>query len=139
MACEVQGAGRASTERSRPARSKVRSGCARILSEASEIADAQVPGAQFYKAATSMNANYRAAKRGRSSAEFIAKLGTVVEEADEAVEWLEFMSEGRIARDEQLLDEARQLQRIFGKSLGTARQNHRRSTRPRESPSSAVP
>jgi four helix bundle protein len=41
---------------------------------------------QFYRAASSATANYCAAKRGRSTAEFIAKLGTVVEEIDEAVD-----------------------------------------------------
>jgi four helix bundle protein len=57
--------------------------------------DAQVPGVQFYKAATSTWSNYRACQRGRSRAEFIAKLGIAVEESDEAVAWLEFMREAR--------------------------------------------
>ena len=48
-------------------------------------------------------ANYRAAQRGRSRAEFIAKLGTVAEECDEAVGWLEFMRDGEIACDAALL------------------------------------
>ena len=47
--------------------------------------EAQVPGVQFYKAATSTWSNYRASQRGRSRAEFIAKLGIAVEESDEAV------------------------------------------------------
>ena len=88
--------------------------------------DARVPGRQLYRAATSMKSNYRAAKRGRSRAEFIAKLGVVVEEADEAVGWLEFMRDGRIGEDTALLSEARQLCKIFGKSLGTARRNARK-------------
>ena len=44
----------------------------------------QVPGVQFYKAATSAWSNYRASKRGRSRPEFISKLGIAVEEIDEA-------------------------------------------------------
>jgi four helix bundle protein len=40
---------------------------------------------QFYRAASSATSNYCAAKRGRSTAEFISKLGTVVEELDEAI------------------------------------------------------
>jgi four helix bundle protein len=95
--------------------------------------EAQVPGTQFYRAATAMASNYRAAKRGRSRAEFNAKLGTVVEEADEAVGWLEYLRDGRIASDEALLQEARELRCIFGKSLGTVRRN----AKPR--PSSLVP
>ncbi len=87
--------------------------------------EAQVPGVQLYRAATGMSSNYRAAKRGRSRAEFNAKLGTVVEESDEAVEWLEYMRDGKIASDEALLLEALELRRIFGKSLGTARRNAR--------------
>ena len=87
--------------------------------------DAQVSGIQFLKASSSVAANYRAAKRGRSKAEFIAKLGTVVEESDECVYWLEYMRDGNIASDPELLSEAYQLRKIFGKSLGTARRNSR--------------
>ena len=48
---------------------------------------------QFYEASSSATSNYCAAKRGRTTAEFISKLGTVVEEIDEAVGWLEHMSD----------------------------------------------
>lgn len=85
--------------------------------------DAQVPGVQFLKSATAVLANYRAARRGRSRAEFIAKLGTVVEEADESVGWLEFIRDGQIASDPELLSEAHESCAIFTKSLGTARRN----------------
>lgn len=44
---------------------------------------------QIIRASTSVGANYRAARRGRSSKEFLAKLGTVEEEADETLYWLE--------------------------------------------------
>jgi four helix bundle protein len=85
--------------------------------------DAQVPGVQFYKAATSSWANYRASQRGRSRPEFVAKLGSVVEESDEAVGWLEFMRDGEIARDAALLEEAKELSAMFTASLKTARLN----------------
>ena len=85
--------------------------------------DAQVPGVQFYKAATSSWSNYRAAQRGRSRPEFIAKLGNVAEESDEAVGWLEFMRDGEIASDTALLSEAKELSAIFTASLTSARQN----------------
>ena len=78
---------------------------------------------QFYRASSSAAANYCAAKRGRSTAEFISKLGTVVEEIDEAVRWLEHMRDVKIAIDLDLLSEAEQLRRIWGASLGTARRN----------------
>ena len=87
---------------------------------------AQVPGVQFLKASSGAAANYHAAKRGRSRKEFIAKLGTVVEETDESVYWLEFMRDGQIATDADLLSEAQQLRKIFGKSVGTARRNARK-------------
>lgn len=67
--------------------------------------------------------NYCAAKRGRSTAEFISKLATVVEEIDEAVRWLEHMRDIRLTVDPDLLSEAEQLRRIWGASLGTARRN----------------
>jgi four helix bundle protein len=86
-------------------------------------AEAQVPGVQFYKAATSAWSNYRASKRGRSRPEFISKLGIVVEEMDEALGWLEFMERGEIAADERLHREAIELCAIFTASLNTSRRN----------------
>jgi four helix bundle protein len=55
--------------------------------------DAQVLGKQLLRSATSVAANYRAACRARSRAEWIAKIGVVVEEADESVFWLEMLSD----------------------------------------------
>src|SRR5688572_4202163 len=71
--------------------------------------DAQVPGIQFYKAATSSWMNYRSSKRGKSRPDFISKLAIAVEEIDETVGWLEFMEKGRIASNGALLAEAREL------------------------------
>jgi four helix bundle protein len=80
---------------------------------------------QFYRASSSATSNYCAAKRGRSTAEFISKLGTVVEEIDEAVRWLEHMRDVKITVDAELFSEAQQLRRIWGASLGTARRNEK--------------
>jgi four helix bundle protein len=80
---------------------------------------------QFYRASSSAASNYCAAKRGRSTAEFISKLGSVVEEIDEAVRWLEHMRDVKITIDPELLSEAEQLRRIWGASLGTARRNEK--------------
>ena len=80
---------------------------------------------QFYRASSSATSNYCAAKRGRSPAEFISKLGTVVEEIDEAVRWLEHMRDIKIDVDAGLFSEAEQLRRIWGASLGTARRNEK--------------
>ncbi|MCM3879073.1 MAG: four helix bundle protein [Vicinamibacterales bacterium] len=86
--------------------------------------EAQVPGLQFYRAATAVDANYHAARRGRSRAEFTAKLGLVVEESDEVVNWLEFMRDGQIASDPALLSEAQQLCAIFTTARETARKRN---------------
>jgi four helix bundle protein len=80
---------------------------------------------QVLRSATSMAANYRAAGRSRSKAEFIAKIGVVVEEADETVFWLEMLADSGIVRPaklQNLLVEATQLVAIFTASRKTARE-----------------
>jgi len=87
-------------------------------------ADSQVVGKQLLRCGTSVAANYRAACRGRSRAECIAKIGLVVEEADETVLWLEMLSDCDIVprqRCEEILKEARELSAIFTASQHTAR------------------
>jgi four helix bundle protein len=67
---------------------------------------------QLVRSGSSIGANYRAACRGRSKAEFRAKLGTVVEEADEYAYWLELIIEGKMLpkpKVEPLLKEANEL------------------------------
>lgn len=53
-------------------------------------------GNQLVRSGTAIGANYRAACRGRSKAEFVAKLGIVVEEADESAYWLKLIIEGEL-------------------------------------------
>ncbi len=84
---------------------------------------------QFGRCASSVGANYRAATRARSHAEFISKIGTVEEEADESSFWLELMVEGKLlppVKVEPLLREARELTAIFTASGRTARGNRKR-------------
>ena len=84
----------------------------------------EVISRQLVKAATSVGANYRAACRGRSSAEFIAKLQIVLEEADESEYWLELMLELGLpdsALMQKLVREANELTAIFVTALKTAR------------------
>ena len=99
--------------------------CTRLYEGIQGASKGRSAGEQFYRASAAVESNYRAAKRGRSTAEFIAKLGVVVEEIDEAVGWLEHMRDARIVSDPALLSEAEQLRKIFGRSLGTARRNQR--------------
>jgi four helix bundle protein len=78
--------------------------------------EAQVLGKQFLRSATSVGANTRSAFRGRSKREFIAKLGIVVEEADECGYWLELMGAVAIVKPSDaasLLNEANELTAIF--------------------------
>jgi four helix bundle protein len=83
---------------------------------------------QLAKAATSVAFNYRAACRGRSHAEYTAKIGVVSEESDESLGWLEFIKAGRLLASEELsrlLAEAEELSKIMSTSYGTARYNER--------------
>lgn len=83
-------------------------------------------GNQLIRSGTSVGANYRAACRGRSRAEFIAKLGTVAEEADESSFWLELIMDGHIMNRklvEPLYKEADELTAIFTASLNSAKKS----------------
>ena len=73
-----------------------------------------------------MRLNYRAARRGRSYAEFKAKLGVVFEEADEAAGCLRFLRDAGIRHDPQLVQEGEELARIFAKAVKTAKRTWRR-------------
>ena len=84
-------------------------------------------GRQLLRAGTGVSANYHAAGRARSRKEFIARLGVVLEEADESTHWLDVLKESKIgcgSEQDWLLDEATQLRAIFHKSVKTARTNH---------------
>lgn len=83
-------------------------------------------GNQLVRSGTSVGANYRAACRGRSKPEFVAKLGVVIEEADESGYWMELIIEGELLpreRVESLLDEANQLTAIMVASRKSAQQS----------------
>jgi len=87
-------------------------------------ADAQVLGKQLLRCGTAVAANYRAACRGRSRAEWIAKIGLVVEEADESCFWSEMLSDCDIVPEIRLNDlrqEAFELSKLFTASQRTAR------------------
>ncbi len=78
--------------------------------------EARIIGQQLLRSGTSVAANYRAACRARSRADFLSKLGVVEEEADESVFWLEFLTDANLVRRERLRDlvsEARQITAIL--------------------------
>jgi four helix bundle protein len=83
-------------------------------------------GKQLVRSGTAVAANYRACQRGRSNKEFCAKMGVVVEEADETELWLELLPEadpGLANTTNPLLGEARELVAIFSASHHTAKAN----------------
>lgn len=87
---------------------------------------ANIIGNQLGRSASSVAANYRAACRGRSHAEFIAKIGIVEEEADESTFWLDIIPDTKNAAREDvepILNEARELTAIFTAASKTAKQN----------------
>jgi len=86
--------------------------------------EARILSRQLLRSATSVAANYRAACRARSKAEFVAKIGVVVEEVDESVFWLELLGDAAVVAPEKLdglLNEGNQLLAIFSASQRTAR------------------
>ena len=81
-------------------------------------------GNQLLRSGMSVGANYRAACRGRSKADFIAKAAISLEEADECLYWMELLQEARIVPADKLKDlmkEADELVAIFTASIKTAK------------------
>jgi four helix bundle protein len=85
---------------------------------------ADVIGRQLLRSGTSVGANYRAACRARSRAEFISKMGIVEEECDESIYWMELLADGRlmkVGRLSNLMKEADELLAMIVASCKTAR------------------
>ncbi len=86
--------------------------------------------AQLVRSGTSVAANYRAACRGRSRAEFIAKIGVVEEEADETALWLELIIADKLLAEKKvqpLLSEANEITAIMAATYISARRNSKAS------------
>ena len=81
---------------------------------------------QLLRSSSSVGANYRAARRSKSSRDFINKLKIVEEETDETLYWLEVLEKRKIGEPEvlsSLIKEATELLSIFVTSINTARSN----------------
>jgi len=79
---------------------------------------------QLLRSGTSAGANYRAAKRARSTADFISKMGIVEEETDEAMYWMELIVESGLMDDSRISDlykEANEILSMVVASIRTAR------------------
>ena len=87
---------------------------------------ATVLGNQLLRSGTSVGANYRAAVRGKSRADFVSKMGTVEEECDEALYWMEMLIESGSLRPKLaggLMKEGEEILSIVVASIKTARRN----------------
>jgi four helix bundle protein len=102
---------------------------------------------QLARSAASVGANYRAACRARSRAEFASKLGTVAEEADESLYWLELIRDGNFVPGKpiaSLVSEADELTAIFTAGRRTSSRNqtstiNHQTSPPRPQPSTIKP
>ena len=91
---------------------------------------------QLARSATSVGANYRAACRARSRAEFASKIGTVAEEADESLFWLELIRDGKFMSEKKLVylvAETDELTAIFTSGRRTASKNQPSKIKPQTS------
>ncbi len=91
-----------------------------------DCGEAWVIGKQVLRSATSVGANYRSAQRGKSKADFIAKLAIAEEEADETCYWLELIIEAELLPPEKmepLLAEAKEITAILTASGKRAKEN----------------
>jgi four helix bundle protein len=96
----------------------------RLVEALPKTQTASVISKQLLRCATSVGANYRAACKGRSKTDFIAKLGLVEEEADESIYWLEMLIEAEVTKPNlvtELLAEANELTAIIVASRKTAK------------------
>jgi len=93
-------------------------------------------GSQLVRSGTSIGANYRAACRSRSRAEFAAKLGIVAEEADETVYWLKMLRDAKLipkGKLSELLKEANELTAIFTAGRRSSSRNQTSNLKPQTS------
>jgi four helix bundle protein len=85
---------------------------------------AEVIGRQLIRSGTSVGANYRAACRAKSPADFISKMGTVEEETDESILWMELLIESGVLKKallHNLMSEAGEITAITVSSIRTVR------------------
>jgi four helix bundle protein len=105
--------------------------CIKVVEALPNTRTGDVLGRQLLRSGTSVGANYRAACRARSQADFISKLGIAIEEADESLYWLELVVEASILSESKLkplMKEADELIAILTASSQTAKRSLERPT-----------
>jgi four helix bundle protein len=89
-----------------------------------ENREGRLIGNQIFRSGTSVGSNYRAVCRARSKADFVAKIGLVLEEADETLYWLELIDETEIMVSgalKEIKKEANELVAIFVSTVNKQR------------------
>jgi four helix bundle protein len=116
-------------ERARELQDRTKKFALRAISAFSRLPrseEARVLGRQFLRSGTSVAANYRAACRARSAADFVSKISIVVEETDETLFWFQLIVAAKLVSAElvaPLIAECEELLKIFSASLTTAKAN----------------
>ena len=99
----------------------------RVIALTNALLNTQLAGVirnQLLRSGTSVGANYRAAKRAKSTADFISKMGTVEEETDESMYWMELVIETGLMKEDRISDlyqEADEILSMAVASIKTAR------------------
>ena len=93
---------------------------------------ADVIGRQLLRCGTSIGANYRAACRGKSAADMVAKLAIVEEEADEAIYWTELLIDARLVAKNRLASLIDELNQIVAMIVASQRTLKRKIAKPRK-------
>jgi len=98
----------------------------KMYSSLPKSTEAKVLGTQVLRSGTSVGANYREASRGRSKAEFIAKMGDCLKELEETMYWFDLLIEGNILPKNKLsglLQESKELTAIFVTIIKNTKKN----------------
>jgi four helix bundle protein len=103
----------------------------RVVEALPKNRSADVIGKQLLRSATSVGANYRAACRGKSALDVIAKLGIVEEEADESIYWMELLIEGGFIPETKLKDLLTETNEIVAMTVASIKTLRARSRNPK--------
>ena len=98
----------------------------KMYSSLPKSTEAKVLGTQVLRSGTSVGANYREASRGKSKAEFVAKMGDCLKELEETMYWFDLLIEGNILPKNKLsglLQESKELTAIFVTIIKNTKKN----------------
>jgi four helix bundle protein len=102
----------------------------KILESLPKNRTADVIARQLLRSATSIGANYRAACRGKSTADVLAKLAIVEEEADETVYWLELLVESSIVQSSRVAELQKETNEIIAMTVASIKTLRERNWQP---------